>query len=210
MEKLSQNIDDLPVLGIDTFYSHIVDQVKNGCRISSYFAVPSKDAATRLTAVLADDEKGTLDTVTTRVKDRYKSLTNECPQVHLFEREIYEQSGILPEGHPWLKPVRFTEFDWTGSGKKKNKAGMNFFKMQGDEVHEVAVGPIHAGIIEPGHFRFQCHGETVFHLEICLGYQHRGLEVLPKIRYNQFFSMPLGHSVTNELTTASLAVIFNR
>jgi len=43
-------------------------------------------------------------------------------------------------------------------------------------VHEVAVGPVHAGIIEPGHFRFQCHGEEVFHLEISLGYQHRGVE----------------------------------
>ncbi len=48
--------------------------------------------------------------------------------------------------------------------------------MDGDEIHEVAVGPVHAGIIEPGHFRFQCHGEYVFHLEISLGYQHRGVE----------------------------------
>ncbi|MEJ2700438.1 MAG: hydrogenase, partial [Desulfuromonadales bacterium] len=45
-----------------------------------------------------------------------------------------------------------------------------------EEVHEVAVGPVHAGVIEPGHFRFQCHGETVMHLEISLGFQHRGLE----------------------------------
>ena len=40
----------------------------------------------------------------------------------------------------------------------------------------MAVGPVHAGVIEPGHFRFQCHGETVLHLEISLGYQHRGVE----------------------------------
>ena len=38
----------------------------------------------------------------------------------------------------------------------------------------MAVGPVHAGVIEPGHFRFQCHGEHVFTLEIVLGYQHRG------------------------------------
>ena len=50
--------------------------------------------------------------------------------------------------------------------------------MEGESVHEVAVGPVHAGIIEPGHFRFQCHGEHVFHLEIALGYQHRGVERL--------------------------------
>jgi Ni,Fe-hydrogenase III large subunit len=53
---------------------------------------------------------------------------------------------------------------------------MDFFQVKGEEVHEVAVGPVHAGIIEPGHFRFQCHGEDVLHLEISLGYQHRGVE----------------------------------
>src|SRR5262249_42596442 len=51
-----------------------------------------------------------------------------------------------------------------------------FFAIDGEEVHEVAVGPVHAGVIEPGHFRFQCHGENVMHLEISLGYQHRGVE----------------------------------
>ena len=50
--------------------------------------------------------------------------------------------------------------------------------MQGEEVHQVGVGPIHAGVIEPGHFRFMCNGETVYHLEIMLGYQHRGVEEL--------------------------------
>ena len=53
-----------------------------------------------------------------------------------------------------------------------------FFRVAGDEVHEVAVGPVHAGIIEPGHFRFQAHGEDVLFLEIVLGYQHRGVERL--------------------------------
>jgi Ni,Fe-hydrogenase III large subunit len=53
---------------------------------------------------------------------------------------------------------------------------MEYYRVEGEEVHEVAVGPVHAGVIEPGHFRFQCHGEQVMHLEISLGYQHRGLE----------------------------------
>ena len=50
-------------------------------------------------------------------------------------------------------------------------------RVDGREIHEVAVGPVHAGVIEPGSFRFQCHGEHVFHLEIQLGYQHRGVEL---------------------------------
>lgn len=51
-----------------------------------------------------------------------------------------------------------------------------FYAIEGDELHEVNVGPIHAGIIEPGAFRFICDGEQVLHLEIALGYQHRGVE----------------------------------
>ncbi|MEK7314831.1 MAG: hydrogenase, partial [Candidatus Eisenbacteria bacterium] len=87
---------------------------------------------------------------------------------HLFEREVWEQHGLVPEGHPWLKPVRLDH----GRGP----AVGDFFRVEGHEVHEVAVGPVHAGIIEPGHFRFQCAGEEVLHLEIALGYQHRGVE----------------------------------
>jgi Ni,Fe-hydrogenase III large subunit len=156
-------------------------------------------------AVLADDHAGVLHVATTLVEgDSFPSLTPHCPQVHLFEREIAEQWGVRPDGHPWLKPVRFqpsrrgADSDGDGAGGSDRvgahagapaRAGgtraeparpvvgvTDYFRVEGDEVHEVAVGPVHAGIIEPGHFRFQCHGETVFHLEISLGYQHRGVE----------------------------------
>src|ERR1035438_10631121 len=86
----------------------------------------------------------------------------------MFEREVWEQYGLLPQGHPWLKPVRRSAGAYPASGE--------FFRVEGREVHEVAVGPVHAGIIEPGHFRFQCSGEEGLHLEIALGYQHRGVE----------------------------------
>lgn len=56
--------------------------------------------------------------------------------------------------------------------------GQGFHLMTGPQAHEVAVGPVHAGVIEPGHFRFQCLGEDVRNLEISLGYQHRGAERL--------------------------------
>jgi len=98
----------------------------------------------------------------------YPSLTRRQPQAHLFEREVWEQHGLLPEGHPWLKPVRRQDGD--------HPAAREFFRVAGGEIHEVAVGPVHAGVIEPGHFRFQCRGEEVLHLEIALGYQHRGVE----------------------------------
>jgi Ni,Fe-hydrogenase III large subunit len=62
--------------------------------------------------------------------------------------------------------------------RQQHMAEYPFFTVRGQEVHEVGVGPIHASVIEPGHFRFMCHGEQVHHLEIQLGYQHRGVEAL--------------------------------
>ncbi len=85
----------------------------------------------------------------------------------------------MPDEHPWLKPVRFQKPYRVPVGRSASvpEIGVtDFFRVSGREIHEVAVGPVHAGIIEPGHFRFQCHGEHVLHLEIALGYQHRGVE----------------------------------
>jgi len=146
--------------------------------VASFFA-REVNRRIELVAILADDAAGELGFVRTLLtKDRFDSLVPECPQLHHFEREIAEQFDIEPTGHPWLKPVRFHKPARTGLGVfgEPVPGVTNFFRVEGDEVHEVAVGPVHAGVIEPGHFRFQCHGEHVFHLEIALGYQHRGIE----------------------------------
>jgi len=99
----------------------------------------------------------------TTVETSFPSLTPTYPAFHLFERVIFEDLQITPTNHPWLKPVRSID-------------NVPFLKVNSEMVHEVAVGPVHAGIIEPGHFRFQCFGEDVLNLEIALGYQHRGVE----------------------------------
>ena len=104
--------------------------------------------------------------------EHYPSLTCSYAGAQIFERELWEQTGLHPDGHPWLKPVRFE------GARQQHMADYPFFKVRGQEVHEVGVGPIHAGVIEPGHFRFMCLGEHVHHLEIQLGYQHRGVEAL--------------------------------
>jgi Ni,Fe-hydrogenase III large subunit len=145
------------------FRQVILHQVSDGARLTALFGLPNANNSARLMAVLADGTTGRLEIVGTEVRGEYPSLTLDCPQAHWFEREIAEQCHVTPQGHPWLKPIR--------SGGEAN-----FFRVDGEEIHEVAVGPVHAGIIEPGHFRFQCHGEHVFHLEISLGYQHRGVE----------------------------------
>ena len=70
-------------------------------------ARPNGDSQFNLTAVIAHDAESTLQIVTTTVEREYASLTPQCPQAHWFEREIFEQYGLLPVGHPWLKPIRF-------------------------------------------------------------------------------------------------------
>jgi Ni,Fe-hydrogenase III large subunit len=157
---------NVPVLDVAAFTGEVVGRVDAGARVVALFGHTVATDRVRLMAVVADDRGGTLAVTSTDVDAAYPALTPRSPQVHHFEREIAEQCAVRPIGHPWLKPVR----DVGSSG------GGPFFEVAGEEVHEVAVGPVHAGVIEPGHFRFQCHGETVMHLEIALGYQHRGVE----------------------------------
>lgn len=102
----------------------------------------------------------------------YPALTPEFPAFSMFERLLYEEYEVLPEGHPWLKAVRNT---LPGQAAHQDYP---FLSSNSSALHEVGVGPVHAGVIEPGHFRFICKGETVQHLEIQLGYQHRGVEAL--------------------------------
>ncbi|MBI1854059.1 MAG: NADH-quinone oxidoreductase subunit C [Planctomycetes bacterium] len=177
--------EKIPQLSFGEFRTCIVDEVSGGERVAALFG---DDSASRekldVYAVLADSTRALLRVAkSTLDKDRFPSITPDCPQAHLFERELAEQYGVRPEGHPWLKPVRFHASYHRGRdawGRKPDAAPVigvtDFYQVEGEEIHEVAVGPVHAGVIEPGHFRFQCHGEQVLHLEISLGYQHRGAE----------------------------------
>ncbi len=172
----------IPVLSREEFRQVILEAVKRKNRIAAFFGSPSFSNGVRLYAVLASEAEGKLFVCAAEVEKSYPAFTPDCPQLHWFEREVAEQFGIRPEGHPWPKPLRFHPpvFKINGSPSEKKAApeigAADFFQMEGEEIHEVAVGPVHAGVIEPGHFRFQCHGERVFHLEISLGYQHRGIE----------------------------------
>ncbi|NLF31605.1 MAG: hydrogenase [Planctomycetes bacterium] len=164
-----------PVVDVDVFRRTIIDGVAAGARLAALCAEAADASRTRtLLAVLARPASGDLALLACHADDSYPALTPDCPAAHWFEREIAEQSPLRPQRHPWLKPIRFQP---TPAGAPAATVGVtDFFAMEGEEVHEVAVGPVHAGVIEPGHFRFQCHGETVHHLEISLGYQHRGIE----------------------------------
>ena len=178
---------DIPCLDAASLRAAILTQVAHGWRVLAFFGLPralyaqgelalvaGNTAAAGLCCVMAHDQRQELWASRCLPLERYASMSQECPQLQRFEREVCEAWGIVPEGHPWLKPVRYTT---PASGAERpGPAQCDHYRVEGGQVHEVAVGPVHAGIIEPGHFRFQCYGENVLNLEISLGFQHRGVE----------------------------------
>ena len=120
---------------------------------------------------------------------KFNSLAREIYSASLFEREIKEMFGIEPAGSPDTRPLRLHSEVWPKSvyplrkdfnvpksgGKTEDYV---FNKVEGEGIFEVPVGPVHAGIIGPGHFRFSCAGEPIINLEIRLGFKHRGIEKL--------------------------------
>lgn len=173
---LIADLRSMPAKSLSIFAQRCADRLQAGDRLVTLFGRREKSNrlwGTVVTAVL-QTASGQLRVLRGQAEDgkHYPSLSASHPAAHIFERELWEQTGLQPAGHPWLKPVRFE------GDRQQQMADYPFFKVRGQEVHEVGVGPIHAGVIEPGHFRFMCLGEQVQHLEIQLGYQHRGVESL--------------------------------
>jgi Ni,Fe-hydrogenase III large subunit len=155
--------------------------VREGWRIVALFGTPETQTTLRLVGVIARDDSAELAVSSAIVAQRYPSISAQCRQATRFEREIAEQCGAIPDGGRGLKALRRHAPDHAPAGWATTWPGRDayvFDEVSGEEVHEVAVGPVHAGIIEPGHFRFQAHGEEILALEIMLGYQHRGVERL--------------------------------
>ncbi|GAB6190447.1 hydrogenase large subunit [Desulfocastanea catecholica] len=171
----------IPCVPFYRFAELMADFVGNNGFVVQFFAFVDGEK-NRLLAVVRNKD---LYVLSTEVGEDFRSLTMACSEkFHMFEREIAEQYGITPLNHPWLKMVRYHANyrnvpDVFGNNYQQEIPGnYAYFQVEGEAIHEVAVGPVHAGIIEPGHFRFQCAGEEVFSLEIQLGYQHRGVENL--------------------------------
>ncbi len=186
--SVAMPLSSVPCISFDEFQRQVDSLISHGSRVCSFFGMrPHKgsgqnEPSLQLIVVLANDVKKHMMAFSTQVEKSFPSFTPRHPQFHMFEREIAEQWEVTPMWHPGLFPARFHPSfagngDWSELTGVNHEPGVaNFFNVEGGEAHEVAVGPVHAGIIEPGHFRFQCHGEKVFHLEISLGYQHRGIE----------------------------------
>lgn len=112
---------------------------------------------------------------------RYAALSPARPSAQLFERAVHDLWGLAAEGatdaRPWLDhgtwplsaPMAARPAPHHGVRREPE-----FLKVEGEDLHVIPVGPVHAGIIEPGHFRFTAQGETVARLEVRLGYTHKG------------------------------------
>jgi Ni,Fe-hydrogenase III large subunit len=134
---------------------------------------------------LIDDLSGEIDVISLECPDgTFPSVGMRHPPAIRLERAVrdlfgYEALG-LPDTRPWLDHGRWDLARPLAASPAATRASIHydFLPVEGDSVHQIPVGPVHAGIIEPGHFRFTANGETIVRLEERLGYVHKGIESL--------------------------------
>jgi len=144
-------------------------------------------------------------------RDRlFPSITPSVHAAQWYEREIRDQYGLIPGGHPdlrrlvrhehWPKgthPLR-KDFPWN-QVLGRHPGEYRFLHIEGEGVFEVPVGPIHAGIIEPGHFRFSVAGEPIMQLEVRHFWKHRGVEKLFE-QQPLVAALPLAERISGDTT----------
>lgn len=118
------------------------------------------------------------------LNNRFVSLSNRRPAAARMERAIRDLYGLIPTGlndaRSWLDHGRWGVTQPLAQSLPDHNGphAYPFLTAEGEGLHQIPVGPVHAGIIEPGHFRFHAQGETVVRLEERLGYVHKGVESL--------------------------------
>ena len=132
---------------------------------------------------LLDEATRHIGLLTLETADTFPSVARHHAPAQRLERTITDLYGLRPDRaadpRPWLDHGRWGVTHPLGpDGPQQPQAPYTFLPVEGDSLHQVPVGPVHAGIIEPGHFRFTGQGETVVRLEKRLGYTHKGIEGL--------------------------------
>jgi len=200
-------LSSIPELEYGKFLaSNVIDLMSDpGNHCVNYYGFPDAGKI-KLICCIANDETHLIYVSSTVVEPNkpYPSFTAHTLVFEKYEREIHENFGIEYSDHPWLKPVRYSK---NRADQTKTIANYPFYSITSEELHEVGVGPIHAGIIEPGHFRFICNGEQILHLEIQLGYQHRGVEQLFLEKKKILQRITLAESITGD-TVAGHSIAF--
>lgn len=151
-------------------------------------------------AVLAPVKQDLFVTVMAEVPESPGTFPSVTPLIYSadwYEREILDMFGLTAIGHPDMRPLVLYDNwpqgyfplrkDFKGPVPQA-KTEYTYRRVEGEGVFEIPVGPVHAGVIEPGHFRFSVAGEPVINLEIRMGYVHKGIEKLSE-------SMPYGKGV---------------
>jgi Ni,Fe-hydrogenase III large subunit/Ni,Fe-hydrogenase III component G len=148
-----------------------------GFTLRYFFELPGRSSVIIVTMLLG------------KAEDSFPSLATRWYLASLFEREIHDLFGLKPENHPDLRRLSLHQF-WPAAYHPllKEQVVRNTFEddgtpfpfqqVRGEGTYEITVGPVHAGIIEPGHFRFSVEGETIVNLESRLFFVHKGIEKL--------------------------------
>ena len=140
----------------------------------------------------------------------FQSITPHIHAAKWYEREIRDLFGLIAQGHPdlrrlvrhehWPKGTHPLKKDFSWDTVLERHQGQHVFRrIEGEGVFEVPVGPIHAGIIEPGHFRFSVAGEPIMQLELHHFWKHRGVEKLFE-RERLTTALPLAERVSGDTT----------
>ncbi len=134
---------------------------------------------------LLEEPSGDIAVVTLDCPDgKFPSVGVAYPPAIRLERAIRDLYGLKPTGaadtRVWFDLGFWGVSQPLGANKRSRKAqpAYAFLPVEGEDLHQIPVGPVHAGIIEPGHFRFTANGETVVRLEERLGYVHKGIDGL--------------------------------
>lgn len=166
--------EELPLM---TIYATHTPKKDHPFVINYVFGVPGEDRYLVPFVIKKDGES-------------FRSFATEYQEFAGYEAEIATMFGVMPDGHPALRqailhpnwpegkyPLR-KDFMWDTRPAIENKFTHPFVEVEGEGIYQIPVGPVHAGIIEPGHFRFSVLGEEVLHLDAQLGYVHKGTEKL--------------------------------
>ncbi len=179
-------VDEISVIANQLYFAHTL-QLKTitaaderneggGFKIYYVFGVPKENIFLVPYITLTDQEK-------------FPSITKAIHEASGYERKIESFFGLKPANHPHPRPVILHEnwpdtvfplrkdFNWRDRPPEAH-GSYEFHKVEGKGIYEIPVGPVHAGIIEPGHFRFNVVGEEIVSLEPKLGYTHKGAEKL--------------------------------
>lgn len=174
----------------DTLVDQFAALLTSGYRLALVAAHDDGDAlrAVYLLTAAAPDRRVELHLPIDRTEPKVPSLAGQSFPAGRFEREMHDLYGVIPIGHPL--PRRLVRHDHWPAGwyPMRRDAGppppfgqpepFPFVTVEGPGVYEIPVGPVHAGLIEPGHFRFSVVGETILKLKARLWYVHKGIEGL--------------------------------